>query len=115
MASSSNAEIQQARLVEALNRGIRARDSSAVIDSWRGRSRERGGMPGGRFFGFNHDGIRSRDELGRRLRTIERIAAGCRVARAAEERRTFPQFTIGQFMVVVALWALGLAAWRLTW
>ena len=60
-------------------------------------------------------GIRSRDELGRRLRTIERIAAGCRAARAAEERRTSPQFTIGQFMLLVALGALGLAAWRLTW
>ena len=60
-------------------------------------------------------GIRSRDELGRRLRTIERIAAGCRAARADEEQRAFRQLTIGQFMLLVALWALGLAAWRLTW
>jgi hypothetical protein len=55
------------------------------------------------------------NELGRRLRTIERIAAGCRAARADEEQRAFRQLTIGQFMLLVALWALGLAAWRLTW
>jgi hypothetical protein len=59
-------------------------------------------------------GVRSRDELGRRLRTIERIAAGCRAARADEEWRTSRQFTIGQFMLLVAVCAFGLAAWRLT-
>jgi hypothetical protein len=60
-------------------------------------------------------GVRSRDELGRQLRTIQRIAAGCRAALADEERRTSPQFTIGQLMLLVALSALGLAVWRLTW
>ena len=65
-------------------------------------------------------GIRSRDQLGRRLRTIARIAAGCRAAGDDEERRTSSardprQLTIGQVMLLVALWALGVAAWRLTW
>lgn len=60
-------------------------------------------------------GTRSRDELGRRLRSIQRIAAVCRAARADEERTNTPQFTIGQLMVLVALCALGLALWRLTW
>ena len=59
-------------------------------------------------------GIRSRDELGRRLRTIDASRPGA-VRGRHEERRTSPQFTIGQFMLLVALWALGLAAWRLTW
>ena len=58
-------------------------------------------------------------ELGGRLRTIARIAGECRAARAAEERASRPrnarQFTIGQFLLLVVLWALGLAAWRLTW
>src|SRR5262249_27623867 len=64
--------------------------------------------------------VRSRDQLGRRLRTIARIAAGCRPARADEGRR-FPsardpqQITVGQIMLLVALWALGVAAWRLAW
>jgi hypothetical protein len=65
-------------------------------------------------------GVRSRDQLGRRLRTIARIAAGCRAARADEERRTSStrdprQLTISEVMLLVALWALGVAAWRLTW
>jgi hypothetical protein len=58
--------------------------------------------------GSSMTGIRSPDEQGCRLRKIERIAAGCRAARAAEERRSSPQFTIGSFMLLVALWALGL-------
>jgi hypothetical protein len=65
-------------------------------------------------------GIRSRDELGRRLRTIARIAAVSRVASADEERKVASardprQLTIGQLILLVALWALGAAAWRLTW
>ena len=56
--------------------------------------------------------IRSRDGLGRRLRTIARIAAECRAASAVEERnastaRDPQQLTIGQLMVLVALWRWG--------
>ena len=64
--------------------------------------------------------IRSRDELGRRLRTIARIAAGCRAASADEGRQVLStrdprQITIGQVMLLVVLWALGAAVWRLAW
>ncbi len=64
--------------------------------------------------------IRSRDELGRRLRTIARIAAECRAARADEGPQVLPtrdprQITIGQVMFLVVLWALGVAAWRWAW
>jgi hypothetical protein len=64
--------------------------------------------------------IRSRDELGRRLRTISTIAAGCRATCADDERcdsaaRDPRQLTIGHLMLLVALWALGVTAWRLTW
>jgi hypothetical protein len=64
--------------------------------------------------------IRAREEPGRRLRTIARIAAGCRAASADERRKVSPardprQVTLGQVMLLVALWALGVAAWRLAW
>jgi hypothetical protein len=64
--------------------------------------------------------IRAREELGRRLRTIARIAAGCRVASADERRKVSSasdprQITLGQVMLLVVLWALGVAAWRLAW
>jgi hypothetical protein len=62
---------------------------------------------------------RSGRELGGRLQIIARIAAECRAANAAEEKRSRPrnsrQFTIGQLVILITLWALGLAAWRLTW
>jgi hypothetical protein len=63
---------------------------------------------------------RSCEEFGGRLRTIARIAAGCRAALALEERQAAPrhnarQVTIGQLLVLVVLWALAAAAWRLTW
>ena len=64
--------------------------------------------------------IRSRDGLGHRLRTIARIAAECRAVSADDERnastvRDPQQLTIGQLMLLVGLWALGVAAWRLAW
>jgi hypothetical protein len=64
--------------------------------------------------------IRSRDELGRRLRTIARIAAGCRAVSADEGRKFWSardpqQLTLGQLMLLVALWALAAAVWRLSW
>jgi hypothetical protein len=64
--------------------------------------------------------IRAREELGRRLRTIARIAAGCRAASADERRQVSSardprQITLGQVMLLVVLWALGVAAWRLAW
>jgi hypothetical protein len=65
-------------------------------------------------------GTRSREELGDRLRAIARIAAVSRAATAAEERTASShcnprQVTIGQILFLVALWALGMAAWRLNW
>lgn len=64
--------------------------------------------------------IRSREELGARLRKIARIAARCRAARPAEGREAAPprdprQITIGRVLLLVALWAVGLAAMRWTW
>ena len=64
--------------------------------------------------------IRSRDQLGQRLRTIARIVAGCHAASADEGRQVLSardprQITIGQVMLLVVLWALGVAAWRLAW
>jgi hypothetical protein len=73
-------------------------------------------------------GIRSRDDLGRRLRLIARIAVACYAASASEERKASSaeerkassalgprHLTIGQLMLLVVLWALGAAAWRLAW
>jgi hypothetical protein len=65
-------------------------------------------------------GIRSREEIGARLRTVARIAVESRAERAAEERRAASrrdprQITIGQIRLLVVLWALGFAAWRLNW
>jgi hypothetical protein len=62
-------------------------------------------------------GIKSREELGGHLRAIARVAAACRAATAAEERRAAArrnprQVTIGQILRLIALWALGLAMWR---
>jgi hypothetical protein len=60
---------------------------------------------------------RSGRELGGRLRIIARIAADCRAANAAEDKASRPrnsrQFTIGQLLIVIALWALAAAAWRI--
>jgi hypothetical protein len=63
-------------------------------------------------------GIKSREELGSHLRTVARVVAGCRAAMAAEDRKAAlrqnpRQITIGQIMMLVAIWALGLAVWRL--
>jgi hypothetical protein len=63
-------------------------------------------------------GIKSREEIGDHLRTVARIAAGSRAEWAAWERkaalrRDRRQITIGQILLLVALWALGLALWRL--
>ena len=63
-------------------------------------------------------GIKSREELGGHLRTVARVVAGCRAAMAAEDRKAAlrhnrRQITIGQIMMLIALWAFGLAAWRL--
>jgi hypothetical protein len=64
--------------------------------------------------------LRSSEEFGGRLRTIASIAADCRAALASEEQQAAPrrdprQITIGQLVFLVVLWALGAAAWRLTW
>jgi hypothetical protein len=63
-------------------------------------------------------GMKSRGDLGVRLRVIARIAADSR--RAAEEQDASPhrdprQITLGQILLLVALWAIGAAAWRLAW
>jgi hypothetical protein len=65
-------------------------------------------------------GIRSRDDLGRRLRLIARIAGACHAACASEEGEASSalgprHLTIAQIMLLVVLWALGAAAWRLAW
>ena len=63
-------------------------------------------------------GIKSREELGGHLRTVASVVAEYRGAMAAEDRKAAlchnpRQITIGQIMMLVALWALGLAVWRL--
>jgi hypothetical protein len=65
----------------------------------------------------SNPGIRSREELGRRLRLIARTVAQNRAAMAAEDakaasRRNPRQITIAQILFLVALRALGLTAWR---
>jgi hypothetical protein len=59
------------------------------------------------------------------LRTIARIVAGCRAALEAEESksarpsearpRNARQITIGQIMLLVALWAVTAAVWHRNW
>ena len=64
--------------------------------------------------------IRSRDELGRRMRAIARIAAGCRAVSADEERRASParaprRITIGMVAVLAVALTLGMLVACLRW
>jgi hypothetical protein len=65
-------------------------------------------------------GIKTREQIGARLRAIARIAGASARARAEEERRarrhSHPgRLTIGRLLVLVALGALGLATCRYPW
>jgi hypothetical protein len=57
--------------------------------------------------------IRSRDELGRRMRAIARIAAGCRAASADEERRASPARDPQRITNMVAVLAVALTLYML--